>query len=242
MIKGISNKDGTVIYCTHTHHLLDPKYIPPKCIYLVKKDKNKIISLSKINEIKTQTKKETELQPVYEALGVSDWDFFTQNQKIIAVEGIYDKYAIETFTDIKKGQYIVIPCSNAEAVYNQIPKFIAYGKKYLAIWDNDDEGRKYFEKAQKNFGKLEKEKLLILPNPKKVKKIRMEEMFVNDDISKLAVFLGLEKQASYENVLVTLITSTTDEINKSKNLLSKETKENFETLYKEIEQIFKTKN
>ena len=40
MIKNISNKDGKVIYCTHTHHLLDPKYIPTKFIYIVQKDNN----------------------------------------------------------------------------------------------------------------------------------------------------------------------------------------------------------
>jgi predicted ATP-dependent endonuclease of OLD family len=242
MIKGISNNDGTVIYCTHTHHLLDPKYIPPKFIYLVQKSSNKIISITKINELKTLTKKESELQPVYEALGICDWDYFSQNQKLIALEGIYDKYALEIFTDIRKhNDYVLMPCSNAEAAFNQIPKFIAYGKKYAVIWDNDEEGIKYWNKAITAFKQLEEHKFLLLPNKKGKKKVRMEEMFENDDISKLAESLGLNKNTSYENVLVTIIASNDTVIKKCKETISKETLDNFEQLSSDIEYIFNGK-
>lgn len=242
MIKGISNKDGTVIYCTHTHHLLDPKFIPPKFIYLVQKDSSKIIHLTRINELKTFTKRESELQPVYEALGVCDWDYFSQTQKVIAVEGIYDKYAIELFTSLRgNSEYVIMPCSNAEAAYNQIPKFIAYGKKYAVLWDNDDEGQKYCNKAKTTFKKLEEHKFLVLPNNRGKKKVRMEEMFENNDISKLAEFLGLNKNASYENVLVSLVASSEAQIKKSKEVLSNETLENFDQLLNNIEYVFKGK-
>lgn len=97
MFKNISNKDGKVIYCTHTHHLLDTKYIPTKYIYIVKKDKDKSIELKRMNEVKLDFKKNIELQPVYEALGIADWDFFTKSQKVLLVEGIHDKYALEIF-------------------------------------------------------------------------------------------------------------------------------------------------
>lgn len=37
MLKSISRNDGEVIYCTHSHHLLNPSYIVPKSIFLVSK-------------------------------------------------------------------------------------------------------------------------------------------------------------------------------------------------------------
>lgn len=240
MIKNISNKDGKVIYCTHTHHLLDPKYIPTKNIYIVQKDKNKKnIELIKITSMKTDIKKMTELQPVYEALGISDWDFFTQKQKLILVEGIHDKYALEIFLNSELSSYIIIPCVNAESIYNNIPRLIAYDKKYIAIWDNDDEGKKYYEKALNAFGELEAGKLILLPKDDKKRKVRMEEMFDGNDFKKLAQCLEMPESTSYSNIMTSMIGSDDVTIDKCKNLVSQKTKDNFRKLYKIIENVYR---
>ena len=241
MIKNISNKDGKVIYCTHTHHLLDPKYIPPKYIYIVQKDKDKKIELSKITEIKTDLKKMTELQPVYEALGVSDWDFFTQKQKLILVEGIHDKYALEIFLGTELSDYIIIPGVNAESIYNNIPRLIAYNKKYVAIWDNDDEGKEYFDKAVKTFGQLEANKMMKLPNIHKKRKVRMEEMFEQDDFKSLARYLEMPENTSYSNIITALVCSDDQTIEYCKTLISDKSKESFKTLYSMIQDGFNKK-
>lgn len=238
MIKNISSKDGKVIYCTHTHHLLDPKYIPTKYIYIVQKDKNKKIELSKINEMKTDLKKLTELQPVYEALGVADWDFFTQKQKIILVEGIHDKYALEIFLGNKLNNYIIMPCVNAEAIYNNISRMIAYNKKYIALWDNDEEGIVYHQKAIKSFGALEKNKFLLLPNTSKKRKVRMEEMFEKDDFKNLSTFLEMPENSSYSNIMTTLICSDDTQIKECKKVISNKTNKNFNELQKMIEKVY----
>ena len=243
MIKNISNKDGKVIYCTHTHHLLDPKYIPTKYIYIVQKDKNKKnIELSKITNVKTDIKKMNELQPVYEALGVSDWDFFTHKEKIILVEGIHDKYALEIFLKNELSSYIIMPCVNAESVYNNIPRLIAYNKNYIAIWDNDDEGIEYYKKALKNFGKLEQHKLLLLPNANKKKKVRMEEMFEKDDFRNLSLYLEMPENSSYSNIMTSIICNDDETINECLNIVSNKTLENFHTLYNLIDAIYGKNN
>lgn len=243
MIKNISNKDGKVIYCTHTHHLLDPKYIPTKYIYIVQKDKSKKnIELSKITNVKTDIKKMNELQPVYEALGVSDWDFFTQKQKIIMVEGIHDKYALEIFLKDKLSNYIIMPCVNAESIYNNIPRMIAYNKKYIALWDNDEEGIEYYKKSLKAFGKIEESKLLVLPNLSKKKKVRMEEMFEKDDLKKMALYLEMPENSSYSNIMTSIICSDDETIEECTNIISTNTKENFKTLYDMIDTIYSKKS
>ncbi|MDY6072148.1 MAG: AAA family ATPase [Bacilli bacterium] len=239
MIKNISNKDGKVIYCTHTHHLLDPKYIPTKYIYIVQKDKNtKIIDLSKITSVKTDVKKMSELQPVYEALGVSDWDFFNQKQKIIMVEGIHDKYALEIFLGNKLDEYIIMPCVNAESIYNNISRMIAYNKKYIALWDNDEEGNDYYKKALKAFGKLEANRLMVLPNINKRRKVRMEEMFEKSDLSNIAIYLEMPENSSYSNIMTSLICSDDETIEQCRNMISKKSKDNFDELYNMIISIY----
>ncbi len=238
MIKNISNKDGKVIYCTHTHHLLDPKYIPPKYIYLVEKDHNKEIKINKITNLKTKTKKTSELQPVYEALGIADWDFFSQNQKIIMVEGIHDKYAIEKFCNKFEG-YVILPGVNAESIYNNIPKMIAYDKPYICIWDNDDEGINYFEKSKKAFGKIEEKKMFILPNLYNKNKVRMEEMFNDEDFKNLCEILQLNKNSSYSSIMTALVTSTDEIIEKCKSVISEKTKSSFDELYNMIINVYK---
>ncbi|MEG0826519.1 MAG: AAA family ATPase [Bacilli bacterium] len=244
MIKNISNKDGKVIYCTHTHHLLDPKYIPTKYIYIVQKDKNKKnIELSKITNVKTDIKKLNELQPVYEALGVSDWDFFINKEKIILVEGIHDKYALEIFMkDQMLSPYIIMPCVNAESIYSNIPRLIAYNKKYIAVWDNDEEGNKYYKKAVKYFGKLEESKFLLLPNECKKKKVRMEEMFEKEDFKKLALYLEMSENSSYSNIMTSIICSDDETITECINIVSKQTLGNFKNLYSMIEKVYTTQN
>ena len=239
MIKNISNKDGKVIYCTHTHHLLDPKYIPTKYIYIVQKDKSKKnIALSKITNVKTDIKKMSELQPVYEALGVSDWDFFTQKQKIILVEGIHDKYALEIFLQDKLSSYVIMPCVNAESIYNNIPGLIAYNKNYIALWDNDDEGEEYYKKAVKFFGKLEEHKFLLLPNIQNKKKVRMEEMFEKNDLEKLAIYLEMPSNSSYSNIMTSIICSGDETISECKKIISTQSKTNFEELFKMINNVY----
>lgn len=240
MIKNISNKDGKVTYCTHTHHLLDPKYIPTKYIYIVQKDKSKKnIELSKITNVKTDIKKMNELQPVYEALGVSDWDFFTQKQKIILVEGIHDKYALEIFLKSKVSSYIIMPCVNAESIYNNIPRLIAYNKNYIAIWDNDEEGIEYYKKSIKAFGKLEERKLLLLPNNDRKRKVRMEEMFDKDDFKKLARYLEMPDNSSYSNIMTSIMCCDDSVIEECANLVSQKTKNNFSELFKNIDEVYK---
>lgn len=242
MIKNISNRDGKVIYCTHTHHLLDPKYIPTKYIYIVQKDKNKNIELSKITNVKTDIKKMNELQPVYEALGVSDWDFFTQKQKVVMVEGIHDKYALEIFLKNELSNYIIMPCVNAESIYNNIPRMIAYNKKYIAIWDNDDEGNDYYKKSIKAFGKIEERKLFVLPNLSKKKKVRMEEMFEKDDLKNLAIYLEMPENSSYSNIMTSIICSDDETIEECKKIISVKSKENFKELFTMIDKVYSKTN
>jgi hypothetical protein len=190
-LRDISQKHGTVIYCTHSHHLLNPESIPINNIMIAEKDKNKEILLTPIGMIKTKNKKLQALQPVYEALDVSGFDFYKNTDKIICVEGIYDKYAIELMINLTD-EYKILPGANADSIIKTIPYLIAYELDFVAIWDNDEEGIACHKKAIKAFGIEYDRKLMILPKIKN-KKTRMEEMFENLDFEFIKKRTGFKK-------------------------------------------------
>lgn len=232
-LKKISSEDGVVIYCTHSHHLLNPDYIPINNIHIVEKKQKKLVQLIPINEYKTNMEKKNALQPVYEALGLSPYEIVNENYKIVSVEGIYDKYVVELFCDLDDNT-IVFPGVSADSIKKNIAYFIAYRKKYVAIWDNDKEGQKHFEEAKKYYGEEESKKFKLLPKDDK-NKMRMENMFNDEDYNNLIDFLQLPQNANYENIMLKAYHS--DDRKKIKNLLSDETKQHFKELSNIINKV-----
>ena len=231
----ISSEDGIVIYCTHSHHLLNPEYIPINNIHITEKKPKKLVQLISINEYKTNIEKKNALQPVYEALGLSPYEVLNENYKIVCVEGIYDKYVIEMFCNLDDNT-IVFPGVSADSIKKSIPYFIAYGKKYVAIWDNDKEGREQCEKAKKYFGEEEAKKFKLLPKGNK-EKMRMENMFKKEDYEAIIKKLNLNENSTYESIILTAYYSEIK--GKIISCLSEETKQRFNQLSEIINEIIK---
>lgn len=139
-LKDISEAEGVVVYCTHSPKLLLPQIIPLSNIMIVDKSSKGYISASSINSYKTNSKRNSAMQPVFEALMIPEYEMIHTSDKVLCVEGIYDKYAIELFADIPENA-IVFASVNAESIINNIQYFIAYKKDYIALWDNDEEGK-----------------------------------------------------------------------------------------------------
>ncbi|MFH1326380.1 MAG: hypothetical protein ABIH48_02840 [Candidatus Falkowbacteria bacterium] len=237
-LKFISENEGIVIYCTHSHHLLNPEIIPLNKIYIVEKEKNKNITASLIQNI--PLKKDNNIsayQPILEALQIPDFDLCGKNIPIIAVEGIYDKYVIELFANLNF-DYKILPGVNANSIVKNIQYLNGFGKQYIAIWDNDPEGIKEYNRAVKSFGEIEAKKFDKLPLKDKTKR-RMEEMFENDDIKKIKKKLKLEENSSYEKVLITLYYLNESDKSNIVSSISKKTKDNFTILEQIIKKRFK---
>lgn len=235
-LKDISEKEGNVIYCTHSPRLLDVAYIPLNNILIVsKKDEIIVTNISNYNQ---KTRKNTALQPVYDALLLPEYKLINNNEKIICVEGIYDKYALEFFTQLSE-TYTIFPSVNAESIINNIQYFIAYNLKYIALWDNDKEGKKCEEKAQKTFGDIEAKKMTILPNFLNSGKVRMEEMIFPGDYAILRQELGLEADSTYEAILFTTKKLKSEQAQQILKKVSEKTKTNFAALSSAIKKMFK---
>ena len=195
-LSDISKEEGAVIYCTHSPQLLNPEIIPPNKIKIVSKKNGSIISTN-LTEFKTNNKQITSLQPVYEALGIPQYKLLKDNEKIVCVEGIYDKYAIELFcTGLE--DVILFPSVNSDTIVNNISYFICYNIPYCTIWDNDKAGRNGMKKAQKIFGSNESKKFDVLPNENKSSTMKMEYMFEKSDFDTMASVLGIDVKNSYD--------------------------------------------
>lgn len=228
-LKDVSDKEGIVVYCTHSPRLLSPEHIPINNILIVDKSKAGHISATNISAYKTSSKKNSALQPLYEALMTPEYEIINKDEKILCVEGIYDKYSLELFMDIPSNCRI-FPSVCAEAIINNIQYFIAYQKPYIALWDNDDEGKKCLGKAKKLFGLQESENFLLLPAPKEKSKRRMEEMYSQEDLNLIRSELSLSTNATYEATISALYFCDTKKKSAIIKKVSSATKGNFETL------------
>ncbi|MFC6262419.1 AAA family ATPase [Flavobacterium panici] len=196
-LKNIS-VDNKVIYCTHSHNLLNPEFIPINSIRLAEKKEGKI-SLKKLDHkgiIRPQ--KNSAYQSIFDALEVRPPLLDFQYENIILVEGIYDYYAFTMFTGDKLSYF---PCVSASSMINQIPYMIFLGKKYLALWDNDNEGRERLKKAIETFGEIEGKKFLILESIDNKKNTRLEEYFNENEMFSYSGLKNLTKPAFCKFVL-----------------------------------------
>ena len=191
----IFKDEGVVIYCTHSPQLLNPSYIPLSTINIVSKTRSKV-SCVPISSYKTRSTQTTAFQPIYEALQIPEFKMIDNDKKIVAGEGIYDKYIIEMFCDLPEG-VITFGSANAKSLRDNIQYFIAFSIKYMAIWDNDPEGNGHYKNAKSDFGDVESKNFFTLPNLHNKPKVRMEEMFENEDMNLINDTIGLPHTSSY---------------------------------------------
>jgi len=225
----ISKSFGNVIYCTHSHNLLNPKFIPLRNILIVEKNTKKIISTTPLPVYKTKMEKISALQPVYEALQIPTYEIFSDDSVIVLVEGIYDKYAIEVFTNVP-ANYKISPCTSADAVTKNIQYMLTYNKTFKALWDNDEEGRKNKNRATKDFD-LDDKNLKLLPLENRDKR-RMEDMFTKKDFQTMIELLRMPENATYETIVSSLYFSSSKIKQDVLKKISDETKSSFQIMEK----------
>lgn len=235
-IKEISEKYGKVIYCTHSHHLLNPESIPLNCVNIVEKDPSKCIHITPLPRYKTKSEKTSPLQPILEALQIPAFEFISNDKNVVIVEGIYDKYAINLFCNLDN-KYVIFPSVDADSIIKNIQLLNAYSKSYVAIWDNDDEGRKSYAKAVQKYGEIERKRFDLLPLLG-IRNRRMEDMFEDSDYRMIKDELKLPADATYETMLAILFYKPKGLRVKVANKLSDKSKERFKILKGIIEKRF----
>lgn len=224
-LRALSN-DNHVIFCTHSHHLLNPEQIPLSTVRIAEKNPSGQVSLVSIYDHKgTITERRSAYQPILDALQVRPFQMdLVSSAPVLLVEGIIDYYAYLMFANTT--HVTVVPCVGAPSIKFYISLMIAWGLTYRALWDNDPAGRAGLKDAKEYFGDVEAERSFrVLPgNGKRI----IQNLLDGEDLRMFKKHLDLPANTGFDKVLTSLFYSSERE-SILKNL-STRTKANFADL------------
>lgn len=200
-LRQLSEKN-CVLYCTHSHYLLDPDTIPVSSIQLAEKDGNGRVALVRITDFKGHAgERRSALQPVLDALQIRPFALdLIGTRTTVVTEGIYDYFALEMF---RGGRPIsILPSANAESVKYYVSLLIAWQIDFRAVWDNDEEGRSRYREAIDRFGEeVGKRNLRLLPSDRPEGTRILQSLFDGTDLVMLRSELNLAADSSFERTI-----------------------------------------
>ena len=164
-------------------------------------------------------------------------DFIKSNeaQKILIVEGLYDKYALNVFCKSPKWLNVeIFPSVGASQIADNISEFAYYKNDILALFDNDEPGVKAYNtiKTKNNAIVLDVQEG-FKEDPSK--SIVMDNLFDINELANLSTKLssdGLENFATYKDIL-RILYENKELVEKYKTLIP-HTLENFRKLEESI--------
>jgi predicted ATP-dependent endonuclease of OLD family len=222
------SQDNVVIYCTHSHYLLDPEVIRLSSIRVAEKGTNGDVQLLSIHEHSGSIDRRSAFQPVVDALHIKPFLLDLTNRLVILVEGICDFYALEMFKGNRDVN--ILPSVGADSIAFYISLMIAWRVEYRALWDNDSAGNKAKAKAESIFGPAEAAgRFFELSAASNSKAKILQELFAGPDIVKIKKELALPAETGFDKMMATLFYAPNrkDVLND----ISATTKRAFETVF-----------
>jgi energy-coupling factor transporter ATP-binding protein EcfA2 len=224
------SESNRVIYCTHSHYLLNPEVIPLSGIHVADKDGNGNVTLISIHEYKGNIlERRSAFQPVLDALQIKPFLLDLSHSRTIIVEGIFDYYAMELF---RQNRPIgILPSVGADSIKYYVSLMIAWQISFRALWDNDDAGRKAKRDAEDLFGPdIGEKSFFLLPASQGTKRI-MQNLFDPHDLKLFREELEIP-ESSFEKTIATLFFSPQKGELVAK--VSQKTRANFEELFRSL--------
>ncbi|WP_167619307.1 ATP-dependent nuclease [Maribellus sediminis] len=145
------SQTNTLIYCTHSHYLLDPRVIKLGSIRIAGKEKAKI-SLTNYGDYKLKNENGA-LSPIYQALQLNIANDYIG--KISIFEGMTDFYffsLIKKYSDFIPSSITLIPGTGAGSSTTMISLGLSFADKFIVIFDDDSGGKDAIKKYKKEFG------------------------------------------------------------------------------------------
>ena len=222
------SESNRVIYCTHSHYLLNPEIIPLSSIHVADKDGN--VTLVSIHGYKGNIlERRSAFQPVLDALQIKPFLLDLSHSRTIIVEGIFDYYAMEIF---RQNRPIgILPSVGADSIKYYVSLMIAWQISFRALWDNDDAGRKAKRNTEDLFGsEIAEKSFFLLPASQGTKRI-MQNLFDPHDLKLFREELGIP-ESSFEKTIAALFFSPQKGELVAK--ISQKTRANFEELFRSL--------
>lgn len=206
-LKNLSEKNR-VVYCTHSHYLLDPEKIPLSNIFVADKDGSGNINLISIYNYKGNiTETRSAFQPVLDALRIRPFVLETLDSPVLITEGIFEYYCLELFKGSRSIK--ILPTVGADSIKYYISLMICWSVPFKALWDNDTIGRKHKIDAQKIFGEeFARDRLYLLPLMGCQKNCILQGLFEGSDLRMLRQELGISEKSSFEKTILMVFYSS----------------------------------
>lgn len=224
------SESNRVIYCTHSHYLLNPEVIPLSSIHVADKDGNGNVTLVSIHEYRGNIlERRSAFQPVLDALQIKPFLLDLSHSRTIIVEGIFDYYAMEIF---RQNRPIgILPSVGAGSIKYYVSLMIAWQISFRALWDNDDAGRTAKRNTEDLFGSdIAEKSFFLLPAPQGTKRI-MQDLFDPNDLKLFREGLGIP-ESSFEKTIAALFFSP--QKGELVARISQTTRANFEELFRSL--------
>lgn len=226
-LKSVSEKN-TIVYCTHSQYLLNPKTIKLGSIKIAEKE-NSQINLIEYGKYKSKDDKGA-LSTVYQALNLNFTHDFVGN--IVITEGITDFYffdLLKKYTKFFKKEFKIIPGAGSGNSTNLISVGVSFSENFVVLFDND-EGAKALKKYKKEFGESIMKYFHLYNSEKRfaledficdADKVRLIELTKTNDIKRALAILYYDLDDKIKKDFITkLHKETIDSLNKTINVIN----------------------
>lgn len=245
------NFGATIIYSTHSHHLINPQWLESAFIVqnkALKYDENETLytaAMTDIDIIKYRKfvaenpDQRTYFQPILDVLDYQP-SLLENVPNIIMLEGKNDFYAIAYMKDIilqLRKNLNLLPGGGAGSLDCVIQIYLAWGKEFVVLLDSDSEGYGQKERYIDKYGKILEDKIFTLAEAlEEQTDSRVEELFEQNDKMRIQKLLDpttgiFSKKLFYLSMQECLI-------NKHAMPVSVKTKDRFRKLINKLSNLF----
>jgi len=186
------SETNTIVYCTHSQHLLDPTRINVAQVRIVSREDGKV-SLLAFGEAGVPNYQGA-LTPLYDALRLRSGAFNRPVERAVITEGIVDFYVLRMIAKYCCGgrwnTIEFIPGGGASQLRDLISFAIAFCSRYLVLLDSDEEGRKAFDTYTKAFGDDQQRNFWKLAIPGQSQDVRIEALLCDQDQQRVCQLFG----------------------------------------------------
>jgi len=173
-----TSQESQVIFSTHSPYLIDAKRLD-RVRLILKNEKDGTKIESKIHK-GADANNET-LTPIITAIGLDiSNNFSIVGKKNVLLEGISDYYFMQALRKyIKSSEENLIPCVGAQKIPQLISLLIGWDLGFLAVLDNDTEGKRIAKELSKKL--LIEDKKIIFISEKDG--FSIEDLFTHEDFN-----------------------------------------------------------
>jgi predicted ATP-dependent endonuclease of OLD family len=194
-LEELTKSNISVIYSTHSHHLINPKWLESTFIVRNKAleyEKDDIDNFEPTNIevekyrtfVSDHPNQHTYYQPILDVL-----EYRPSNleaiQDVVMVEGKNDFYTLVYFQDIiisSEQKIALLPGMGSSGLDTAIRLYYAWGRKFIILLDSDEEGKKQKKRYEDLFGSIVANRIFVLEDiDPEWAGFAMEKLFTNDE-------------------------------------------------------------